>query len=247
MNGLNLWFRTPLGQAVMEAECELLTRRLAGVYAREVLQVGAYGRGQRPALFGNVRQWLVDNWASGPVDVCAEPHRLPFENHSVDVVLLLHQLEFSDVPHQVLREAVRVLAPEGHLVVAAFNPGSLWGLRRILAGRGGGTMPWTGRYYSRRRLEDWLSLLGLDVTWRAGTMLRPPIGNGPLFTRLERVERLGRRYGRWLGGIQITMAQKRVFGAAPRIETLRPKLAVLPGGLAQARSGVSARRNHFTR
>jgi len=37
-----------------------------------------------------------------------------------------HTLEFTNDPHQVLREVDRVLIPEGHVVILAFNPWSLW-------------------------------------------------------------------------------------------------------------------------
>ena len=38
---------------------------------------------------------------------------LPFESQSIDLVVLPHVLEFSDNPHQVLREVERILRPEG--------------------------------------------------------------------------------------------------------------------------------------
>jgi SAM-dependent methyltransferase len=59
---------------------------------------------------------------------------LPFAAASLDLVVLPHVLEFASNPHQVLREVERVLVPEGQVVIAGFNPLSLFGLRRRLAG-----------------------------------------------------------------------------------------------------------------
>ena len=47
---------------------------------------------------------------------------LPIDSHAVDVVILPHVIEFESRPHEALREASRVLVPEGHLVVLGFNP-----------------------------------------------------------------------------------------------------------------------------
>lgn len=243
MRALHAWFRTPLGRTLVEAECRLLTRRLAPVYARHVLQIGAFGRGQRPALFGGARQWLVDDWPEGPVDVSLDPRELPFRSESMDVVILIHQLEFSDDPHQVLREAERVLSPEGHLIVLGFNPMSLWGVRRIANGRHGGPPPWNGRYFSRGRIEDWLRLLGLEIQRREGLLFHPPVNSRSLLQRLQGLERLGHRYCRWLGGVHLTMGQKHVAGLTPLRPAWRPRLAVIPGGLAEPSSRITSSRS----
>lgn len=233
MNSLHCWFRTPLGRSVADAECRLLSQWLASVYARRILQLGAFGRGQRPALFGSARQWLADEWPTGPVDIATSATDLPFSTESMDVVLLIHQLEFSDDPHAVLREAERVLAREGHLIVVGFNPVSGWGLRRLFSGRSGES-PWRGRYLTRGRVEDWLKLLGLEVERRDGLMLMPPINGGRARRVLRSLERRGARYARWLGGVQVTMAKKRLFGMMPLPRQAKPRLAVIPGGLTQA-------------
>lgn len=244
MNALHRWFATPLGRAVLETECRLLTRRLAGLYARTVLQVGAYGAGERPALFGQARQWVADDWPGGPVDIVADGAEMPFASESMDVVLLVHQLEFTEARHDVLREAARVVAPEGHLIVVGFNPVSLWGLRRLAAGRVGGA-PWRGRYLGRRRLEDWLRVLGLAIEARDGLIVRPPLTSAAAMHRLARVEHWGRHYARWVGGVHVTLARKRVAGTMPLAPVERPRLAVIPGGLAQARSRAAlGRRDH---
>lgn len=242
MDALHRWFQSPLGQAVVDAECRFLSNRLAGMHARTVLQIGSFGQGQRPTLFGNARQWLVDYDAVGPLDVAGDCRELPFASDSIDAVLLVHQLEFTEAPHDVLREVCRIVSPEGWLINLGFNPYSLWGLRRAL-GRGGATDGiWHGRYVSRARVEDWLRVLGLSVHHREGLMLRPPLRNRRRLERLEPIERWGRHYARWLGGIHVTAARKHVAGVTPLAPVERPRLEVIPGGLAPARVRGAARR-----
>jgi SAM-dependent methyltransferase len=245
MDELHRWFRTQLGQAVVDAECRFLSHRLTGIHARTILQIGSFGQGQRPALFGNARQWLVDHDADGPLDVAGDCRELPFASDSMDVVLLVHQLEFTPAPHDVLREVARIVSPEGWLINLGFNPYSFWGLRRALA-RNVTDSPWRGRYVSRARVEDWLRVLGLAIEHRDGLMLRPPLRNRRQLERLAPLERWGRHYARWLGGVHVTAARKHVAGVTPLSTVERPRLEVVPGGLAQARVRPAARRRNIT-
>ncbi|MEO8984124.1 MAG: methyltransferase domain-containing protein [Rhodanobacter sp.] len=60
-------------------------------------------------------------------DVVATPFEpLPFVDDAFELVWLRHALEVVDAPHQVLGEAMRVLAPGGTLVVAGMHPVSAW-------------------------------------------------------------------------------------------------------------------------
>ncbi|CUA84712.1 methyltransferase domain-containing protein [Pseudidiomarina woesei] len=94
--------------------------------------------------------------------VRAELEHLPFAESALDAVFLVGQLEFERDPHQVLREVSRSLIADGYVVIAGFNPLSpalltgLWpsNLRQL---------PWCGRYFTKARICDWLSLLNFEV------------------------------------------------------------------------------------
>ena len=89
---------------------------------------------------------------------------LPFEAQSVDLIVMPHTLEFTSDPHRLLREAERVLMPEGQLIILGFNSLSLWGARQSL-----GKM--TGRPFvpAARRPDRFHAPEGLDQAAR----LRP--------------------------------------------------------------------------
>ena len=137
-------------------------------------------------------RWTVDR--EPPAQVLADPHWLPFPENSLDLVVLPHALEFTTEPHQLLREVYRAVRPEGQIVLAGFNPFSLFGARRYF-GRGE-TPPWNGSFIALYRLKDWLALLGFEVTgggldcyvppfaqekWlrRCGFFEQPAIAGGP--------------------------------------------------------------------
>jgi len=148
---------------------------------------------------------------SGDVDVLCDLRQIPFAANSVDLVVMPHLLEFHDDPHQILREAERVLIPEGQLIIVGFNPLSLWGLRRRLP-NGSDNFPWNGNYISVQRLKDWLQLLGFDVDRGNFGCYAPPCEQAQWFERLQFMEKAGDRWWGFAGGVYLIRAVKRVHG-----------------------------------
>ena len=87
---------------------------------------------------------------------------LPVPNNSLDALVLHHALETAPDPRSVLREAARAVAPGGRLIVCAFNPLSLWGLRRSYARIAPDAFKGL-HLLTTFRLLDWLALLGFEV------------------------------------------------------------------------------------
>ena len=81
-------------------------------------------------------------------DLIADPAFLPLQAESFSTVLLPHVLEGNPLPHQVLREAHRVLMHEGYIVITGFNPLSLLGLQNLIYRKA----VFNGRYYTVRRV-----------------------------------------------------------------------------------------------
>jgi SAM-dependent methyltransferase len=136
---------------------------------------------------------------------------LPIASQSIDVVALPHVLEFSDNPHQILREVDRILRPEGHVLISGFNPFSLWGLRRIFS-RGGAEYPWQGHYLAVGRLRDWLKLLGLETQGGAFGCYVPPVLSEQWLQRWDFMARAGDRWWPYTGAVYVVSAVKRVRG-----------------------------------
>ncbi len=113
---------------------------------------------------------------------------LPFESESLDIVVLHHVLEFAEVPQQVLKEAARVTASGGHVVVISFNPLSASGLWATLWGGMHRNSVWCRRNLFLYRIRDWLAFLdcndlgtrylchSLPLNHRGYLRLNQPIG-----------------------------------------------------------------------
>jgi SAM-dependent methyltransferase len=149
---------------------------------------------------------------------------------SLDIVVLPHVLEFSNTPHQVLREVERVLIAEGHVVILGFNPLSLWNLSRLFL-FWKKQAPWNATFLSASRVMDWLALLGFDVIHRQGYFYRPPFQNTNFMTKMGFFEKIGHRIWPKLGAGYVLVARKRVETLTPIRERWRAKRKLLANGL----------------
>lgn len=209
--GLDSWLNTAQGRYVLDWERAHIDDAVSDVFGYNALQLGLP---QFDLLAANriaMRRKAGDRGNGGDVDVVCDPRQLPFATASVDLVLLPHVLEFSDDPHQVLREVERVLIPEGRVVIVGFNPLSLWGLRRRLR-RSPGEFPWNGDYLSVARLKDWFKLLGLELDLAACGCYAPPCTDEVWLQRCLILDRAGGRWWKPAGGVYLLRAVKRVHG-----------------------------------
>lgn len=143
--------------------------------------------------------------------VAADPLQLPLESQSVDLLALPHVLEFHANPHDVLREAERVLRPEGHVVLSGFNTASLWRLRQLTPFMGRAA-PWDAHFIGLLRLRDWLRVLGFELNGGKFGCYAPPFSKKIWLDRFAFMDQAGARWWPVLGGVYVVRAVKRVAG-----------------------------------
>ena len=157
------WYHAAgLGQTLQSLESSYLKLTLELTYNRKTLQVGWLGT-ERCYMD---QDFLGDFVVAGGEGshrhtpfVAADADALPFATESIDTLILPHVLEFEPDRHQVLREAERVLKPEGRLLVLGLNP---WCPRRLLQLHCRSSF-WNARLMPSHQLLDWLSLLKFDA------------------------------------------------------------------------------------
>ena len=240
--GMHEWAQTAPGHWLQAEEVACLGEVLPTLFGYHLLQVGDFYPQDCLTSSKISHRILMDEWLGvtepGKADqghsrshpVQASPESLPIATDSLDVVILPHTLEFTEYPHQILREADRILIPEGHVVVLGFNPWSLWMLWRLVLGWRG-RPPWCGRFISQTRLRDWLQLLGFDIIQSHHYFFRPPLRHQATMKRLRFMERLGQRWWPALGGGYLLVARKRVVTLTPVRPRWRPSRAVPAAGL----------------
>lgn len=236
---LRRWYQTPLGDAVARTEQAVLEEILPNLFGYHLLQLGApmqrdiltSSRITHPMIMDDLPALFHGGSATSGAFL-GQSEALPVASDSLDVLVLPHILEFAGQPHEVLREAERVLIPEGHVVILCFNPFSLFGARRLLSGWRDDA-PWCGHFYSAMRIKDWLALLGFDTVRVRNYFFRLPLQHQRLLRSLERVERGAGRYCAPLGGGYVLVAKKRVATLTPIKPSWRSRRGLLPVGAAE--------------
>ena len=206
------WLETPQGRYVLDWEQRQIDSAVDDIFGFHAVQIGL------PTVDLLRENRIPLKVTAGREKGCmlnAAPQKLPFATHSVDLLILPHVLEFSDNPHQILREAERVLIPEGQLVITGFNPMSLWGVRRrlhALLRRDTTEFPWCGRFIGLLRLKDWLSLLGFEINGGLFGCYAPPMAQSKWLERFHFAEVAGARWWSIAGGTYVIRAVKRHHG-----------------------------------
>jgi SAM-dependent methyltransferase len=207
--GFAEWLETPRGQYLLAWEQRKFDQIVADIFGYNAMQIGLP---QTDFLRANRMPYRLHCCDSAPgVEVRCDAEELPFASQSIDLVVLPHVLEFAPHPHQMLREVERVLVPEGRVVIAGFNPLSLWGLRRAFSGNLG-KIPWQGQYLPVSRLKDWLTLLSCETHDSAFGCYAPPLSSQAWLHRMSFMDALGERCWPIAGGVYIIHAVKRVRG-----------------------------------
>ena len=230
------WFETPPGRYLLEWERAEFDRAVGDIFGYHALQLGlaeidCLGANRMP------HKWLA---LSEPADVARQPRpailtnfaALPFEENSIDLVVLPHSLELNVDPHATLREVERVLVPEGKVVICCLNPASLWGLRQRRAhlyrrlGFGELFLPDAGDFIGYWRLRDWLRLLSFEVESSSFGCYRPAFATDKWLTRFDWMDRAGERWWPIFGAVYFLVAVKRVRGAKLIGTTWKPAKSI---------------------
>jgi SAM-dependent methyltransferase len=220
---LSEFLRSPAGRYVLDWEQQQLDNAVTDIFGYHAMQLGLPEIDTLRENRMQLRFCAADHALDPPEpDQRAGHHRvaiinryeeLPFATHSIDLVVMPHILEFTEDPHQVLREVERVLVPEGHVVITGFNPVSLWGARQSLARVGASPyLPREGRFLSLPRVKDWLKLLSFDVERGRFGCYVPSVRSDRWIARWRFMEKAGDRWWPVLGAIYMLTAVKRVRG-----------------------------------
>ncbi len=238
---LGVWLQSAPGLYLLAWEQDVLDHAVTDAFGYHALQLGL------PELDGLRANRMPHRWVASdsmvvpellampppsdtlitttppdePLALFCEYDALPCPDNSIDLVVMPHTLERARDPHRTLREVERVLRPEGRVVIAGFNPASLWGLRQrgghLVRGAGLGRsspmyLPRAGEFIGYWRLRDWLRLLSFEVEGGRFGCYKPPLSSQRWLDRFGWMDRLGDRWWPVLGSVYAITAVKRVRG-----------------------------------
>lgn len=166
-------------------------------------------------------------WPAGMqnVSVLCEDTQWPIQTGQVDKLVVMHGLETSENPTDLLDECYRVLGPGGSGIFIVPNRAGLWARSDV-------TPFGFGRPYSLSQLEAQLKSHGLTPESHLSVLYQPPsqkrhwMKSGPV------IEKLGRRMPSiYAGGVLMVQVSKQI--PAPKrpglAEAVRKPLTILDG------------------
>lgn len=134
--------------------------------------------------------------------LCSED--LPLETESVDRIIMIHALEYEQLPEHCMHEMWRVLKSNGRLLIIVPNRLGLWA-----------RVDWTpfghGRPYSVPQITHYLKDSGFvhETTHRA--LFMPPFRSFPLLRAIYALENIGKYVFPGLAGVYLVEAGKQVY------------------------------------
>ena len=228
----NFYYRTQLGRVAQQA----IRDRVLGFWPPMA--------GQTVAGFGFavplLRPYLADArrviglmpapqgvmpWPAGApnVSVLCEETQWPLSTGFVDRLVMLHGLETSDHPSEVLKESHRVLGPGGRALFIVPNRTGLWSRRDI-------TPFGHGHPYSMGQLEAQLKRAGFTPERSVATLFAPPAQGRFWLKSAAFWEGLGQRVPWLAGGVLMVEVSKQVYASTGgTLAKVRRPLKVLEG------------------
>jgi SAM-dependent methyltransferase len=210
------WQQFPIANELAVIEQQIIDPLIARKFGQQLLQIsmaGAPPLHQKSFITNKTLLQFQYPADDAETTIISRPDDLSVGNEIIDCLILHHVLEFSEDPHKILRESLRVLVSGGQLFIVGFNPYSFWGLRKLLSVRH--EAPWSGTYYSQYRVADWLRLLDMKLEKTCFGFFNLPIKYATFPGKFKQVESFGRNYNCFFGGIYVMVARKQVAGLIP--------------------------------
>jgi SAM-dependent methyltransferase len=139
--------------------------------------------------------------------VLTEEMQLPLADKSIDFALVVHALEFTSTPREMIREIWRVLVDGGRLILIVPNRTSIWArTKKVPFGR--------GHSYTPFQLNKFLKENTFLPLHAEHALYIPPSQSRVLLSTASAWEKIGHKWFRKLSGVLIVEATKQIYAGS---------------------------------
>lgn len=214
------WQQFPLGEQMLAALERALADPVRQMFGYHLLKLGKLSSALQLPNCPIQHRISLGYTPAINTDLCSLRSRLALQENSIDAVVMANELDFARDPHQILREVNRVIIPNGHLMIAGFNPFSLAGVVKYLPVKSGSPLH-QARFFSRSRVKDWLHLLGFEVVEQYSLVYSELLFERQLNPKSQQ---FARRYLPGTAAMYLLIARKRVVP----LSLIKPRWAAKP-------------------
>lgn len=207
---LQRWYQSHLGQTLLQQEVERSSTLCRLQQHHRLLQIGGTKHQFKQLAATDASTQYIE---LGQLGCGQHPLIIPTANQqqlrpqSFAQISLHHILEFYQAPVPLLKDCFELLSANGHIVIYAFNPWSIWGLAKLINQRSG--LPWQGKAHSAANISLWLEQIGFSSIRSSSFCFRPPLQNSHIYAKLAWMEKVGRWCWPYCGASYQIIAQKR--------------------------------------
>lgn len=183
---------------IVAREKALLDRLLCNMRGNDLLQIGLCDTDDWAESARTTRTFFLDSQLPAQRQksfIQGHADCLPIQSETMDIVLLLHQLDAVRNPMDVLQETYRVLRPNGQLIVLGWNRWSVWN-----------SCHRHKKLYSAGRIKRCLHALNFELMHDQTACFWPPF---------LIAEALGQFFLPYAGSVYLLMATKSISGITP--------------------------------
>ncbi len=179
-----------------------------------------------------VLSWPARETDSPNIVTVAREDEIPLPDLSMNRILMVHGLEYTENTSQMLREMWRVLSDGGRLMVVVPNRRSIWA-------RADHTPFGHGRPYSLEQLNRQLRQSMFTPVREARALFFPPSRRRFWLAAAPAWERVGGRWFSPLGGVAIVEATKQIYSGEMAGQRVRRRSYIpVPAGAPQAARAI---------
>ena len=223
---LSEFYANPLGKATQSIIASKLAPMLP-LHEATVLGLGFavpyLAAGQHTLAFMTARRGVIHWPDEGPVQsALIDDLDLPLPDNSVDMALVVHGLEFTESPIDMLQEVWRVLAPQGKLILVVANRRGLWSASEA--------SPFGyGQPFSRSQLQILLKEAQFSISQIVPALFMPPRARFMGLRLAAGIEKFGAVSLRRFSGALIVEATKQVYAysVSRRVRQAQPRFRPL--------------------
>ena len=207
---LQKWYRRPVNNSIRKIMNDQIPKIKKHIAGNNVLFIGLSEFSKKFNSEKNLSFIAVDEITSS--DHIRESKKLPFEDNSHDVIIIIHALDYTENPYELVREIDRIATDDAKVALMGFNRFSLWGTLKPFMNKL--NPPWLLNFHSVYNVKEWFKILGYESSYQETACFTPVISRN-ISKHLTKINFLQKILARNFGGLYFFVFNKSIIPLTP--------------------------------